>query len=186
MSDLQTLIAEPWSDWGLIDCGNGQKLERYGAYKVVRPEPQAMWAPARSDWDPDATFVPGSDEEGGGRWIQHRRVPKQWELSRDGVKFHGRGYIQLTGRANYKAMSELAGVDLIANPDAALEPDAAAKIFSRYFRSHGCDVLAQRASDASDRAEAEELWKALRRKVNGGLNGYTVFRSLVQKLMALS
>ena len=88
MTSLSTIIAEPWADWALIDCGNGQKLERYGAYKVVRPEPQAMWAPARSDWDPDATFVPGSDEEGGGRWIQHRRVPKQWELSRDGVKFH--------------------------------------------------------------------------------------------------
>ena len=69
MSDLQTLIAEPWSDWGLIDCGNGQKLERYGDVTVVRPEPQAMWAPARDDWDPDATFVPGSDEEGGGRWV---------------------------------------------------------------------------------------------------------------------
>ena len=41
-----------------------------------------MWAPARDDWDPDATFVPGSDEEGGGRWVQHRPVPAQWELSR--------------------------------------------------------------------------------------------------------
>jgi 23S rRNA (cytosine1962-C5)-methyltransferase len=47
-----------------------------------------MWAPARDDWDPDATFVPGSDEEGGGRWVQHRPVPKQWELSRDGVRFN--------------------------------------------------------------------------------------------------
>ena len=85
---LQTIIAEPWQDWGLVDCGNGQKLERYGSYKVVRPEPQAMWAPARADWDPDATFVPGSDEEGGGRWVQHRPVPRQWELSRGEVKFN--------------------------------------------------------------------------------------------------
>jgi 23S rRNA (cytosine1962-C5)-methyltransferase len=88
VNDLETLVAEPWSDWGLIDCGNGQKLERYGNITVVRPEPQAMWAPARADWDPDATFVPGSDEEGGGRWVQHRPVPRQWELGRDGVKFH--------------------------------------------------------------------------------------------------
>jgi 23S rRNA (cytosine1962-C5)-methyltransferase len=82
------LVAEPWEDWGLIDCGGGQKLERYGAYQVVRPEPQAMWAPAAAAWDPDATFVPGSDEEGGGRWVEHRPVPRQWELSRDGVRFH--------------------------------------------------------------------------------------------------
>ena len=85
--ELATLVAEPWEDWALIDCGNGQKLERYGPFTVARPEPQAMWAPARSDWDPDATFVPGSDEEGGGRWVQHRPVPRQWELSRGGVKF---------------------------------------------------------------------------------------------------
>jgi len=88
VSDLQTLIAEPWADWALIDCGHGQKLERYGPVTVVRPEAQAMWAPAREDWHPDATFVPGSDEEGGGRWVQHRSVPKQWELSRNGVRFH--------------------------------------------------------------------------------------------------
>jgi len=87
VSNLETIIAEPWADWGLIDCGNGQKLERYGDVQVVRPEPQAMWAPARDDWDADATFVPGSDEEGGGRWVQHRQVQRQWELSRGDVRF---------------------------------------------------------------------------------------------------
>jgi 23S rRNA (cytosine1962-C5)-methyltransferase len=84
---LQTLAAEPWPDWELLDSGNGRKLERYGPYTVVRPEPQAMWTPARTDWEPDATFVPGSDEEGGGRWVRHRDVPKQWELSRGPVRF---------------------------------------------------------------------------------------------------
>jgi len=88
VTDLQTIVAEPWDDWGLIDCGNGQKLERYGKFTVVRPEPQAMWAPASENWGPDATFVPGSDEEGGGRWVQHRSVPKQWELSRGAVRFN--------------------------------------------------------------------------------------------------
>jgi len=88
VSELATIVAEPWDDWGLIDCGNGQKLERYGPVRVARPEPQAMWAPARDDWNPDATFVPGSDEEGGGRWVQHGSVPRQWALGRNGVKFH--------------------------------------------------------------------------------------------------
>lgn len=87
MSELKTLVAEPWGDWALIDSGDGQKLERYGDVRVVRPEPQAMWAPAQNDWNPDATFVPGSDEEGGGRWVQHRPVPRQWELSRGEVRF---------------------------------------------------------------------------------------------------
>jgi 23S rRNA (cytosine1962-C5)-methyltransferase len=88
VSDLRTIVAEPWADWALLDSGNGRKLERYGRYRVVRPEPQAMWAPAEDNWDPDATFVPGSDDEGGGRWIQHRPVPRQWELSRGDIRFH--------------------------------------------------------------------------------------------------
>ena len=47
MSPLATLVAEPWSDYGLVDSGDGRKLERYGPYRFVRPEPQALWAPAR-------------------------------------------------------------------------------------------------------------------------------------------
>jgi 23S rRNA (cytosine1962-C5)-methyltransferase len=85
---LETIVAEPWPDWALIDSGDAQKLERYGPYKVIRPEPQAMWPRGTESWDADATFVPGSDEEGGGRWVQHRPVPRQWELSRGDVRFH--------------------------------------------------------------------------------------------------
>ena len=59
LADLKTIVAEPWDDWGLIDSGDGQKWERYGPVTVVRPEPQAMWAPALDEWSPDATFVPG-------------------------------------------------------------------------------------------------------------------------------
>ena len=88
LADLRTIVAEPWADWGLIDSGHGQKWERYGDVTVVRPEPQAMWAPAIEEWAPDATFVPGSDEEGGGRWVQHRPVPASWPLSRGNVRFH--------------------------------------------------------------------------------------------------
>ena len=85
---LETLVAEPWQNWGLIDSGDGRKLERYGAITVERPEPQAMWPRADANWNPHATFVPGSDEEGGGRWVRHRDVPKGWELSRGPVRFN--------------------------------------------------------------------------------------------------
>ena len=85
---LETLVAEPWQDWGLIDSGDGRKLERYGAITVERPEPQAMWSPADTNWNPHATFVPGSDEEGGGRWVHHRDVPQSWKLSRGPVRFN--------------------------------------------------------------------------------------------------
>src|SRR3546814_9584301 len=66
---LHTLVGEAWGDYGLIDSGGGRKLERYGRYRFIRPEPQAMWTPALpvSDWDQaDGDFNPASDEDGGG------------------------------------------------------------------------------------------------------------------------
>jgi len=88
MSGLLTLVAEPWDDWGLIDCGGGRKLERYGNVQVIRPEPQAMWAPATDEWQADAEFLPGSDEDGGGRWVHNRPVARSWPLARGAVRFH--------------------------------------------------------------------------------------------------
>ena len=82
-----TLIAEPWADYGLLDSGHGRKLERYGPYSFIRPEPQAMWAPARDAWDADGAFVPGSDEEGGGRWNFARPVPPSWDMAWEDVRF---------------------------------------------------------------------------------------------------
>ena len=86
--NLITLTGEPWADYGLIDSGHGRKLERYGRFRFIRPEPQAMWAPANDDWDADAEFVPASDEDGGGRWHYFRDVPEEgWPLKWDQVKF---------------------------------------------------------------------------------------------------
>jgi 23S rRNA (cytosine1962-C5)-methyltransferase len=85
---MKVLVAEPWADYGLVDCGGGRKLERYGRYQFIRPEPQAMWAPALPRWYADGEFVPGSDEEGGGRWRFDRPVPREgWELGWEEVRF---------------------------------------------------------------------------------------------------
>jgi 23S rRNA (cytosine1962-C5)-methyltransferase len=85
---LATLVAEPWSDYGLMDSGGGRKLERYGPYSFIRPEPQAMWPAALDEWDADGEFIPGSDEEGGGRWQFARPVPQGgWDLAWQDVRF---------------------------------------------------------------------------------------------------
>jgi 23S rRNA (cytosine1962-C5)-methyltransferase len=83
-----TLVGEPWADYGLIDSGHGRKLERYGRYRFIRPEAQALWHPAGEAWDADAEFLPASDEEGGGRWQFHRPVPREgWPLQWRDVRF---------------------------------------------------------------------------------------------------
>ncbi|MEO1170330.1 MAG: class I SAM-dependent methyltransferase [Pseudomonadota bacterium] len=85
---LATLIAEPWQDYGLVDSGHGRKLERYGRFRFIRPEPQAMWAPASDNWRADGEFVPASDEDGGGRWHLDANVPDEgWPLGWEDVRF---------------------------------------------------------------------------------------------------
>ena len=85
---LDTLIGEPWADYGLVDSGHGRKLERYGRFRFIRPEPQAMWAPAQPAWKADGEFLPGSDEEGGGRWQFTGQVPREgWPMRWDDVAF---------------------------------------------------------------------------------------------------
>lgn len=88
--DEQPLIlaGEGWADYGLVDSGHGRKLERYGPYRFIRPEQQAMWAPRLAEWDAHGEFVPGSDEDGGGRWHFSREVPRDgWPLGWRDVRF---------------------------------------------------------------------------------------------------
>jgi 23S rRNA (cytosine1962-C5)-methyltransferase len=87
--DFVTLVSEPRPDYTLIDSGNGRKLESYGNRRFIRPEPQAMWEPATTDWAADGEFVPGSDEDGGGRWYYEKPVPQDgWPLKwNDEVSF---------------------------------------------------------------------------------------------------
>ncbi|KUR72910.1 SAM-dependent methyltransferase [Novosphingobium fuchskuhlense] len=88
--DLQAklMIGSGWDQFGLIDSGDGRKLERYGPYRFIRPEPQAMWAPRVTVWDAHGEFVPGSDEDGGGRWTYAKPVPREgWPLDWRGIGF---------------------------------------------------------------------------------------------------
>lgn len=85
---LHTLVGEPWADYGLVDSGHGRKLERYGRFRFIRPEPQALWAPHAGDWRAQAEFVPGADEDGGGMWRFAEPVPRDgWPLRWDDLRF---------------------------------------------------------------------------------------------------
>ena len=80
---LELLSASDWQDYALLDSGNGKKLEQFGAYRLVRPEAEALWQPGlpASEWkSAHATYKP-APEENGGHWEYHRKLPDRWKLT---------------------------------------------------------------------------------------------------------
>jgi 23S rRNA (cytosine1962-C5)-methyltransferase len=78
-----TFLESPnWTDYALLDSGDGMKLERFGKYVFARPESQAMWRRSLdAEWrDADAVFIP-SGEESGGHWDFKKKVDEQWDLN---------------------------------------------------------------------------------------------------------
>ena len=85
------MACEGWDSYRLLDSGAGRKWESFGPYSFIRPEPQALWQPRQPDWQADGEFIPGSDEDGGGRWQFSGRLPDTgWELAWNEVRFHAR------------------------------------------------------------------------------------------------
>jgi hypothetical protein len=87
----------------------------------------------------------------------------------DGARFKGRGFVQLTGRANYEKYGQALGLDLVANADLANAPEVAALLLARF--------LADRA-DAMRQALAQGSFAAARKLVNGGTHGLERFKEV--------
>jgi 23S rRNA (cytosine1962-C5)-methyltransferase len=79
---MELLSPNNWKDYELIDCGDFEKLERFGKYITIRPEPQAVWPKiySKSDWEKQASvrFVPRSSSNGD--WKKLKQMPDQWEI----------------------------------------------------------------------------------------------------------
>lgn len=85
---MQTLIPE-WTEYELLDSGDGKKLERFGEFTLVRPEPQAKWTTAlpRKRWEAaDGEFLKGQSGQRG-QWRFRKAIPAQWMLQRKNLKF---------------------------------------------------------------------------------------------------
>ncbi len=86
LPECRLLVAAAWSDYVLLDSGSGAKLERYGAFRVIRPEPQAMWRRSLSEreWQgADAVFEAGSAEDSG-NWRGSGSLPESWPVAYPG------------------------------------------------------------------------------------------------------
>lgn len=88
--NLELLNPSSWKDYELIDCGDTEKLERFGDYILIRPEPQALWSKSlnESEWNKHAharfdreqkdKFRFRDDVNGG--WQKKKPIPESWNV----------------------------------------------------------------------------------------------------------
>lgn len=88
----------------------------------------------------------------------------------DGVKFKGRGLIQITGRANYKKYADFCGFDVVGTPELLERPLGAVKSAMWYWKTHELNEL----------ADQDDVTK-ITRVINGGLNGLADRKMYLQR-----
>ena len=80
--------ADQWQDYEVLDTSDGEKLERWGRYILVRPDPQVIWRTPRTDprWRRyDARYIRSAS--GGGHWSEHS-LPERWQIGYGPLTFN--------------------------------------------------------------------------------------------------
>ena len=81
-------VSDKWKDFEILDCSGGEKLERWGPYTLVRPDPQVIWNTPKKDplWSAsDARYSRSSS--GGGAWDKNS-LPESWQISYGELRFN--------------------------------------------------------------------------------------------------
>ena len=81
-------VADQWKEYEIIDCSKGEKLERWGDYILLRPDPQVLWDLPRKNpaWKKLNGHYHRSNK-GGGEW-EFFDLPKQWSINYKDLTFH--------------------------------------------------------------------------------------------------
>lgn len=81
-------VADGWSDYIILDCSDGEKLERWGNKILVRPDPQIVWKSDKSveEWrTADARYI--RSKSGGGSWQTYKKIPESWKIKYKNLTF---------------------------------------------------------------------------------------------------
>lgn len=74
-------LSDKWKDYELLDCSDGERLERWGNVILIRPDPQIIWKECNSapEWNTAHARYIRSDK-GGGAWDYRRKLPESWQI----------------------------------------------------------------------------------------------------------
>ncbi len=150
-------IADGWKDYELLDCSNGERLERWGSYILIRPDPQVLWKTEKIDprWKTaHARYLRSSS--GGGRWETYKTLPEAWAVSYKDLTFRIKPMgFKHTGIFPEQAVNWDMTADVIANAKRPL------KMLNLFAYTGGATVSALKAGAAVthvDAAKGMVLW----------------------------
>ena len=150
-------VADGWKDYTLLDCSDGERLERWGEFVLIRPDPQVIWKTPKHDplWKKaDARYF--RSNTGGGKWEQYTRLPDAWSIGYKDLTFN----IKPMGFKHTGIFPEQAGNWDMA---ARIIRDSAAllKVLNLFAYTGGATISALKAGAAVTHVDASKgmvLW----------------------------
>ncbi len=150
-------ISDRWHDYELIDCSDGERLEKWGNVTLIRPDPQVIWnTPKRNPlWkSADARYFRSAT--GGGKWEIYRPIPDRWTIDYGELTFH----IKTMGFKHTGLFPEQAvNWDFVA--DVIRKQNRKVKVLNLFAYTGGATVSALKAGAAVTHVDASKgmvLW----------------------------
>lgn len=142
--------AEGWKDYTLLDCSDGERLERWGGYVLIRPDPQVIWKTPKRDplWKKaDARYL--RSNTGGGRWEQFKKLPDAWSIAYKDLTFNIKPMgFKHTGIFPEQAVNWDMTAEIIKNANAPV------KVLNLFAYTGGATVSALKAGAAVTHVDA--------------------------------
>lgn len=150
-------ISDKWTDYELIDCSGGERLERWGNITLIRPDPQVIWNTPRRNplWKKaDARYF--RSNSGGGKWEIYKNVPDRWTINYGELTFN----IKTMGFKHTGLFPEQAvNWDFVA--DTVKKQNREVKVLNLFAYTGGATVSALKAGAAVTHVDASKgmvLW----------------------------
>jgi 23S rRNA (cytosine1962-C5)-methyltransferase len=149
--------SDKWKDYELIDCSDGERLERWGKYILIRPDPQVIWSTPKINklwFKADARYLRSST--GGGKWDVYTSLPDAWQIRYDELTFNIKPMgFKHTGIFPEQAVNWDMVADVIKNADREV------KVLNLFAYTGGATVSALKAGAAVTHVDASKgmvLW----------------------------
>lgn len=167
-------IAQDWTDYQVIATGNGEKLERWGAYTLLRPDPQVIWR-AQTDLAKHKNLSGHylRSSSGGGGWQFFENMPDEWQVAWQGIKFSIKPMgFKHTGLFPEQAVNWADMMNLIKNAGRQI------KVLNLFAYTGAASVVCSLAGASVTHVDASK-GMVERARENASLNGISNIRYIV-------